>query len=149
MFHYPLFFLIFSLYFKGSVSQDFRPQFFSPWFEPIWALINSLQYFRIGFRFRRDIRSQSDLRGAQHTAEIISAVCNIPRRLSLRCASHRGNDLCTHHRDDFSGVQHTAEIISAVCNRLWRRSPWWATHCRDKLHTKETKSNSSLVVGCF
>ena len=41
-------------------------------------LINRLNYFRFRFRFRRDIRSQSCLRGVLHTVETISAVCIIP-----------------------------------------------------------------------
>ena len=45
--------------FKGGVSQDFRPPVFS-----------KLKYFRIWFRFRRDIRSQSCHRGVQQTKEI-------------------------------------------------------------------------------
>ena len=43
-----------------------------------------------------------DLRGMQHTAEIISAVCNIPQWSSQGCATHRG--------DDLRGMQHTTEI---------------------------------------
>ena len=74
-------------------------------FNPSGPLLNRLKYFRIWFRFRRDIRSQSSIRCVQQTAEIISTVCNIPRRSSQRCATHRGVNL--------SGVQHT---ISAVCN---------------------------------
>ena len=51
-----------------------------------------------------------DLHGVQHNSEMISSVCNIPGRISPQCASHRWDDLCTHHIDDLSGVQYTAEI---------------------------------------
>ena len=64
---------------KASVSRDFRHLFFLD-SNPIGPLINSRKYFRIRFRFRWDIRSQSDLRSVQYTAEIISAVSNIPRK---------------------------------------------------------------------
>ena len=43
--------------FKGSVSQDFRPPIFHV-SNPSGPLMNRLNYFRIRFRFRRDIRSQ-------------------------------------------------------------------------------------------
>ena len=73
-----------------------------------------------------------DLHGLQHIAEMISVVCNIPRRLSMRCVAHRG--------DGLHGVlQHTVEIIFVVCITplRWslctpqRRSQRCATHCRD------------------
>ena len=44
---------------KGSVSQDFRPPVFFHDSDPSRPLIKRLKYFRIRFRFRRDIRSQS------------------------------------------------------------------------------------------
>ena len=48
--------------------------------------------------------------GVQHTAEMISALCNIPQRLSLQCATYHGDHLCC--------VQHTMKMISAVCTRF-------------------------------
>ena len=71
---------------------------------PSGPLINRLKYFRILFRFRQDFRSQSCLRGVQHTKEIISAVCYIPRKSSQRCATYRGRG------DYLRDVQHTAEV---------------------------------------
>ena len=62
------------LKFKGSVSRDFRPSFFHD-SNLSGSLMNRLKFFRIRFQFCRDIRSQRDLRGVQHTAEIISEVC--------------------------------------------------------------------------
>ena len=44
---------------KGSVSRDFRPPVFFHDSNPSGPLINRLKYFRIRFRFRRNIRSQS------------------------------------------------------------------------------------------
>ena len=110
------------------MSRDFRHLFFS-WFEPIWAS-DSLKYFRIRFRFRRDIRLQSDLCGVQHTAEMISvhttetifAVCYTPRRWSPRCATYRGYKL------------HTAETNSnsylyiVDFNEIIRRNPFRGEH---------------------
>ena len=122
---------------KGVCHEIFDPYFFHD-SNPSGPLINSLKYFRIRFR--------NDLRCVQHTAKIISVLCITPWRWFLYTETQR---CATHHREDFRGVQHTAEIISAVCNRLRRRSPWGATHRRDKLHPKETKPNSSLVYGCF
>ena len=57
---------------KWSLSRDFRPPVCS-WFEPIYSrpLINRLKYFRIRFRFRRDIRILS------------SAVCIPPRSYTV------------------------------------------------------------------
>ena len=55
---------------KGVCQEIFDLQFFLD-SNPSGPLINRLQYiFRIRFRFCRNIRSQSCLRGVQHTAEI-------------------------------------------------------------------------------
>ena len=95
----------------------------------IWAPDKQpIKYFRIQFRFRRDIRSQSDFCGVQHTAEIISAVCNIPQRSSPRCATYRGDNLRgVHHTAERISVHTTetisAEIISAVCNLFFFLRP--------------------------
>ena len=111
---------------KGSVSRDFRPPVFF-----MRRIINRLKYFRIRFKFRQDILSQSCLGGVQHTTEIISAVC-------------KG----VHHTMKMIFV-HTTETISAVCNPPQRWSPRSATNRGDKLQTGESKSESSLVYGCF
>ena len=42
---------------KGTVSRDFRPLIFSLFELTCGSLKNRLKYFRIRFRFRRDIRS--------------------------------------------------------------------------------------------
>ena len=44
---------------KGSVSRDFRPLFLSNDSNPSGPLMNRVNYFRIRFRFHRDILSQS------------------------------------------------------------------------------------------
>ena len=80
------------------------------WNKPIWALINSLKYFGLDFAKLFDHK-------------VISAVCIILQRWSLRCAAHCGSGLCCVH--------HTAETISADCISTWRRSPLCAAHCRD------------------
>ena len=83
---------------------------------PSGQLINRLKYFRIWFRYPRDILSQSFLRGVQHTAEMISAVCNILQKSSPRCTPRRSSPgYVAHHWDSLRGVQQTAEIISTVC----------------------------------
>ena len=75
---------------------------------PSRPLINRLKYFRIRFRFRRDIRIFKKLHGVHHTAESSSAclhhtaesssaVCIIPRSQAPRCASHRGVKLRRVH----------------------------------------------------
>ena len=91
-----------------------------------------LKCFRNWFRFRRDIRSQSSLRGLLHTAEIISTVCCTPRSQSSWCEKHR--------RDNIRDVQHTAELATHTHT---------TAHHGDKLHTAESQSKSSLVSGCF
>ena len=91
---------------KGSVSQDFRPQFFFQDSNPSGPLTNSLKYFRFLFRFSREIRSHSDLRGVHHTAKMISAVCIIPLWWSPRCASHCRDKLHT------SGMKSKSSLVS-------------------------------------
>ena len=73
----------------------------------------TLQYFRIRFRFRRDIRLQSCLRGVHATigkcrfrfyfrrVQFISAVCCTLWGSSLQCVAHRWYQL--------RGGMHTAE----------------------------------------
>ena len=102
--------------------------------------------------------SGDDFRGVQHTAEIISAVCNIPRRSSLLCA--------THHEDDLRGVHEIfypylfawfepiwapdkqTEVfpnLALILSRysITKCSPRCASHRRDHLggvhHTVESK----------
>ena len=96
---------------KGVCHEMFDP-FFS-WFEPIWAPDKQPKvYFRIRFRFRRDIRSQSDLCGVQHIAEMYSAVWIPPRtqnqildlsvvdfKETIRRNPFRGEHIC-HERKD-------------------------------------------------
>ena len=65
-----------TILFKGSVSRDFLPLFFS-WFEPIWAPDKQpLSIFQFGF----DLAEIFDHKGISAvcniTAEIISVVCN-------------------------------------------------------------------------
>ena len=100
---------------KGSGSRDFRPLFFHD-SNPSEPLINSLKYFR--FCFRRDIRSQSDLRRVHYTAEI-KKNCNILYFKTIHswymCSPYKPPRCASHRWDDHRGVHHTAEMISAVC----------------------------------
>ena len=98
---------------KGSIQQDFRPPCFFHDSNPSRPLINRLKYFRIGFRFRRDIQIFKKHWCASFR-ESDSSVCikgcsQVPKisEKPLRCASHWGVKLC--------GVHHTAESSSAVC----------------------------------
>ena len=113
---------------KGSVSWDFRPQFFHD-SNPSRPLINRLKYFRIMFEFLKSStvcippRSQVIkifwktlgcashcwvwLRGVDHTAESDFAGCFSQWIKTPRCASHRWVKL--------HGVHHTAKSDSAVC----------------------------------
>ena len=157
---------------KGVCYKIFDPSLFHD-LNPSGPLINSLKYF--WFRFRRDIRSQSDL---HHVAKMISAVtisvvCCTPRIWSPRSASHHGDDLrgVLHTSEiakfltfrfqsnsftiyvitytNLPDVLHTAEMISTVCIIPLRWSPRCESHRRDKLHTTGMKSKFSLVSGCF
>ena len=82
---------------KRSVSRDFRPPFFSHDSNPSRPLINRLKYFRIRFRFRRDLRIFKKLRLSQ-TPQCAS-YCGV----KLQGASHRGVRL--------HGVHHTTEFL--------------------------------------
>ena len=103
------------LYVKRSVSRDFGPPFFFM-IRPIYCrpLINRLKYFRIWFRFRRDIRILKKLRGAHPITDLDSAVCIIQQSQTPRCASYRGV-MKTKHLKKLRGVHPTAESDSAVC----------------------------------
>ena len=61
---------------KGVRHEIFDLHFFHD-SNPSRPLINRLKYFRILFRFRRDIRILKKLRGVHPTAESDSAVCII------------------------------------------------------------------------
>ena len=68
--------LVVIYYSLKAVCHEMFDPFFS-WFEPIWALINSLKYiFEFGFDF-----------AAIFDHKVISAVCNIPR--TRRCTADR------------------------------------------------------------
>ena len=80
--------------------------------------------------------------GMLHTAEIVSAVCYTPPRLTPRCVAHRRGCLrsglhtadlepltpryVAHRGDCLCSVMHTAKIDSAVCCTPPRSSPWCA-----------------------
>ena len=83
--------------FKGSVSRDFRPLFFS-WFKPIWAPDKQPKVFSESVSISPRNSITNDLCDVQHNAEIISTVCITLRRWSL-CSP---------------------QTISAVCNTPWR-----------------------------
>ena len=127
---------------QGSVSRDFRPPVFFHDLNPSGPLINRLKYFRIRFRFRRDIQILKKLRGVhpmktKHlkklcgvhpTAESDSAVCIIPRSQALQCASHRGvSNLPSVCFDGFE-ILHTAELVSAVWCTPQSPTPRWDAH---------------------
>ena len=129
---------------KGVCHKIFDLQFLS-WFEPIWAPEKQAEWsiFRFCFDFveifDHKVASavwntpQDDLRILQHTIEIISTVCNTPRRWSLYTPQRRSQLCATHRGDDLGGAQHTAEIISEVCNTPQRWSWQCAVYCRDDL----------------
>ena len=106
-------------FFKGSVSRNFWPPFFS-WFEPIYSrpLINRLKYFWIRFRFPRDIQIFKKHCGVHPTAESDSTVCVIPRSLTLQCASHCGVKWSKFF-EKLCGVHPTAKSNSAVYIPPW------------------------------
>ena len=60
---------------KGQCHEIFDLHFFHD-SNPPRPLINRLNYFRILFRFRRDLRIFKKLRSVHHPAESDSAVCN-------------------------------------------------------------------------
>ena len=91
---------------KGVCHEIFDLHFFHD-LNPSRPLINRLKYFRIRFRFRRDIWIFKKLHGVHPTAESDSTVCVIPGSQTLQCASYRGVRLL--------GVHHTADSDSLVC----------------------------------
>ena len=99
-----------ALLIKGSLSRDFLPYFHE--LNPSGSLINS--YFRILFRFRRDIGIFKKLCGVHYSEESASAVSIIPRSQTLRCASH----CCvkkTKYLKKLCGVQNIVESNSGMC----------------------------------
>ena len=74
-------------------------------------LINSLKYFRIQFRFCRDIQIFKKLCGVHHTVESSSTVCIILWSQAPRCALYHGVKL--------RGVHPTGESSSAACITPW------------------------------
>ena len=85
---------------KGVCYEIFDLHFFHD-SNPSRPLINRLKYFRIWFRFRRDILILKKLRGVHSTLESDSTVCITPQSQTPRCVSHL--------RDKLHGVHHTAE----------------------------------------
>ena len=106
---------------KGVCHEIFDPFFHDS--NPSGPLINSLKYFRIRFRFRQDIWSQSDLRGVQHTAEMISmhttetisAVCNTPQRQYRWCATYRRDKLHTAETKKYKMLINKKHFLSQRC----------------------------------
>ena len=125
----PVFKLLLSYLFKGSESQDFWLSFFFHDSNPSGPLINRLKYFRIRFRFRRDIKILKKLCSVHPTAESDSTECIILLSQTPWCASYRGVRL--------RGVHHTVESWkqgiwknSAVCIPLQSQNPWCASYRR-------------------
>ena len=109
-------------------------------------LINKLRYFRIQLRFPRDIRSQSCLRGVQHTAEIKKRILKQIKILSSNLFFHNRclapikwfllivSLIKSNHRQVkilipqcaiyLCGMLHTAEIDSTVFCTPLRSSMW-------------------------
>ena len=139
---------------KGSVSQDFRPQFIS-WFKPIWAPDKQVKYFRIVFRFRRDIRSQSlknsTLQCAWHHVvkilglenqniflQIFSFLIDVftPKRISPDCPFKSNQRPATFSIQTtrcavwLHGGMHTAKLDSVVWCKLQSLARRCDTHYR-------------------
>ena len=105
--------LVVIYYTLKAVCHEMFDPFFS-WFEPIWARINSLKYiFEFGFDF-----------AAIFDHKVISAVCNIPRRCTLWCESHRG------HKIKFLTClwlilkRQSGEILSGVNTSVMKEKIW-------------------------
>ena len=126
---------------KGSVSRVFRPPFFHD-SNPSRPLIDRLNYFRIRFRFHRDIRILKKLRSVHPTAESDSAMCIIPQ-----CASYCGVRLRSVHytTESDSAVGITPQIHE---NKASEKTPQCVSYCRvgpcGVHHTAE--SSSALCI---
>ena len=99
--------------------------------------VSTVKYFRIMFRFRRDIRILKAQRCASHRVvglldghhpmESFSAVYIIPRSQAPQCASYRGVKK-TKYLKKLSGGHPTAESDSSVCISPRSQAPWCASH---------------------
>ena len=107
------------LYVKGSVSRDFRPIFFFHESNPAGPLINRLKCFQLFFRFSRDIRSQSCLRGVQHTTKSPIFFCKSTFYTSN--LSFHGTCRCVHHPKRF------LLIVPLKATRDKQRFQFWLT----------------------
>ena len=110
--------------------------------KPSGPLINRLKYFRIRFRFRRDIRIFKKLCGVHPTAESDSAVCITPR------SQTRG----VHHTTESSDEEFSKS--SGVCITPRSQTPRWAVYCGVKLrgvhHTTESINYQvSILIRSF
>ena len=78
--------------------------------------------------------------GMLHTAEIVSAVCYTPPRLTPRCVAHRRGCLRSGlHTADLEPltprlVAHREDCLCSVMYTTDRSTPRCAAHRRDRLH---------------
>ena len=84
---------------KGQCQEIFDLFFFFHESNPAGPLINRLKCFQLFFRFSRDIRSQSCLRGEQHTTKSPIFFCKSTFYTSN--LSFHGTCRCVHHPKRF------------------------------------------------
>ena len=126
---------------KGSVSRDFRPPFFMFQIRIHLGPIQTVYFiFKFGFRFRKDIRSQSSknstpqcawhhgvnilgLANLKNVLQIFSFMIDVftPKRISLDCPFKSNQRLTkililtsrcdAHHGAWLRGEMHTAELF--------------------------------------
>ena len=119
--------------FKGSVSWDFRPPFFS-WFNPIWALDKQAKVFS-NFDFAKIFKYKviSTLRAAHRwdqniflinqrfILQIFSFMMDVfnPKRISHNCL-FKSKYICTSEKFDLvsAGCNLSPEIFSVVCTEI-------------------------------
>ena len=132
---------------KGSMSRDFDLRFFKPICAPdtqakVFSNLVSIspRYSIIKLSPQCAAHRGDDLCGVHPFAE-----CCTPRRRSPWCATHHGDYLRCLISLESRALSF--KQISVECIPPRRRSPLCATCRKDKLHTPETTSKSSLVSG--
>ena len=140
--HHKNYFVLFLL--KG-VCHEISTSIFFHDSNPSRRLINRLKYFRIGFRFCRDIRIFKKLRSAHPTAQSDSAVCCTPRSCAPGCASHCGVKLLgVHHIAESSDKKFSKN--SAVCIPPQSQTPRCASYRGVKLRCASHPGANNLSV---
>ena len=95
-----------TMLFKGTVFRNFYPRFFSHNSNPAGHVSHMLNYFRIWFQFRRDIRMCKKLCGVSDTAESDFLVSQKPWT-QQQCQGHQGVTLC-----DIIDTKESHSVIS-------------------------------------